>query len=153
MQQADRYFQTKIDQIREQFGYHYISLAFAQSAADSFGITWQYASGNLNDRYKRIILQSGKGVAGVVFKTGKPMLVSRVKDELQKEDLFNYPIIVAERLDSLVAIPLFHMERVTGVLLVGYRGKETMTKQTIKDLCEFLDGQFGDFGIKELTFN
>ncbi|WP_114495687.1 GAF domain-containing protein [Fontibacillus phaseoli] len=152
MSQSSNQYQTKIDQIRERLGYDFVSLAFAQSAQNGFVITWQYASGNLNNRYKRIVLQSGKGIAGLVFKTGKPMLVSSVKDELNPRDMFNYPIVVSERLNSLAAIPLYHLERVEGVLLAGYRGGKVITSENFRQLYESLQGQFGDYGIKESTF-
>ncbi|MDN4071093.1 GAF domain-containing protein [Paenibacillus vini] len=153
MSQSSNQYQMKIDQLREQLGYDFVSLAFAQSASDGFVITWQFASGNLNNRYKRILLQSGKGIAGIVFKTGKPMLVSNVKEELSPQDLFNdYPIIISERLNSLAAIPLYQLDRVEGVLLAGFREGKTVTKNNFRQLYDSLKGQFGDFRIKESTF-
>ncbi len=146
-------YQSKIDQIREQLGYDFVSLAFAQSANDGFVLTWQFASGNLNNRYKRIVLQSGRGIAGIVFKTGKPMLVSNVKEELSPQDLFNdYPIIISERLNSLGAIPLYQLDRVEGVLLAGFREGKTVTSENFRHLYDSLKGQFGDFRVKESTF-
>lgn len=146
-------YQTTLDHIREAIGYDFASLAFAQSAKDQFVITWQYVSGNLNDRYKRIQLQSGKGIAGMVFKTGKPMLVLDVAEQLAQSERFQYPIIVSERLCSLAAIPLFELDRVTGVLLVGYRETNKITESEFVELEQLLGGQFGDFEVKELTFN
>lgn len=145
-------YQTTLDGIRKAIGYDFASLAFAQSAKDQFVITWQYVSGNTNDRYKRIQLQSGKGIAGMVFKTGKPMLVLDVAEQLDQRERFQYPIIVSERLCSLAAIPLFQLDRVTGVLLVGYREKR-ITETEFHELEQFLGGQFGAFEVKELTFN
>lgn len=152
MKQPDQHYQQKIDHLREQMGYDFVSLAFAQSAADDFVITWQFAAGNLNQRYRRIVLQSGKGIAGLVFKTGKSMFVSSVADELNGQELYEFPIIVSERLQSLAAIPLYQYDRVAGVLLAGYRTSHKMTKQTFHDLLQCLNGQFGAFAIKELTF-
>src|SRR5690625_3786863 len=104
--------QSIINQLREQLDYDFVSLAFAQSAADRFVLTWQYAAGNLNNRYRRIVLQTGKGIAGIVFKTGKPMLIPNVQNFTSHDELMNYPIIVSERLNSLVSIPLFQYGRV-----------------------------------------
>ncbi|MEF2965799.1 GAF domain-containing protein [Paenibacillus sp. M1] len=152
MNEPSGQYQRDIDQLRERLGYDFVSLAFAQSAQDGFVLTWQYASGNLNDRYKRIVLQSGKGIAGIVFKTGKPMLVADVKAELDPNDMFNYPILVSERLSSLVGIPLYQLDRVEGVLLAGYRGGNAVHNEDFRRIYESSNGQIGDFGIKEMSF-
>ncbi|MDU4697480.1 MULTISPECIES: GAF domain-containing protein [Paenibacillus] len=144
-------YQVLIDQLREQMGYDFVSLAFAESAVNDFILTWKYASGNLNNRYKRIVLQSGKGVAGIVFKTGNPMLVSSVAEGLDPQEMYNYPILISERLSSLAAIPLYLADRVEGVLLAGYRGEQRMSQEGLNQLYGWLQGRFGDFEIKELT--
>ena len=151
MNQSPDQYQTIIDQLREELGYDFVSLAFAQSASDGFVLTWQFASGNLNDRYKRIVLQSGKGIAGIVFKTGRPMLVSDVTQELDPKEMFHFPILVSERLNSLAAIPLYQLDRVEGVLLAGYREQGRMTKEDFRRLYTSLNGQCGDFVIKEMS--
>lgn len=151
MNSSSSQYQAKIDRLKEQMGYDFVSLAFAESAVNDFVLTWKYVSGNLNNRYKRIVLQSGKGIAGIVFKTGSPMLVSSVAKELNPQDLFNYPIVVSERLSSLAAIPLYLADRVEGVLLVGYRGDRRMTDEAFRHLHEALHGKFGEFVVKELT--
>lgn len=144
-------YQVLIDQLREQMGYDFVSLAFAESAVNDFVLTWKYASGNLNNRYKRILLQSGKGIAGIVFKTGSPMLVANVTDGLEPQEMYNYPILISERLTSLAAIPLYLTDRVEGVLLTGYREENRMSHEELRRLYEWLQGRFGDFEIKELN--
>lgn len=153
MTESTSHFQQKMDALREALGFDFASLAFANSAADGFVITWQYASGNLNTRYKRIALQIGKGIAGIVMKTGKPMLVSDVQTMLTPENLINYPIVRSEKLTSLVAVPLFQHERVSGVLLAGFRGERRMTEPLYNELMRYLDGTFGSFEVKELTLS
>jgi nitrogen regulatory protein A len=153
MNQPDRNYQLIIEQLREQSGFDFVALAFARSAEDDFVITWQYASGNLNNRYKRIVLHSGKGIAGIVFKTGKSMMISNVMDTLQQRDHYQYPILVSERLRSLAAIPLYQYDRAAGVLLVAYREENRLTQQAFEHLQQTLSGSFGAYEIKELTLN
>lgn len=64
-------YQQEIDDIRKRWKFDFVSLALVQPAEDRFVLTWQYVSGNMNDRYKRIVLHSGKGVAGIVLKQEK----------------------------------------------------------------------------------
>lgn len=143
-------YQLIIDELRVSLDCDFVSLAIAKSASEGSEITWHYASGNLNNRYKRIILRSGKGVAGIVFKTGKPMIVNDVKTEMVNEDLFNYPIVVSEKLSALIAIPLFQHERVTGVLLVGYRQAKHITGEVSIQLKQLLNNQLGAYDVKGL---
>ncbi|MFD3260491.1 GAF domain-containing protein [Paenibacillus lentus] len=144
-------YQLAIDTLRERFDFDFVSIALVQSAANQFVLTWQYASGNLNQRYKRIVLHSGKGIAGIVFKTGKPMLIQNIEAELDPGDLFNYPIIVAEQLKTVCAIPLWKDSRVTGVLLVGFREENRLTSSLLDDFRQHLDPSFGPFFTRELV--
>ncbi|MNO31044.1 GAF domain protein [compost metagenome] len=144
-------FQQAIDSLREVFDFDFASIALVQSAADQFVLTWQYVSGNLNNRYKRIVLHSGKGVAGRVFKTGKPMLIANIKTDLELNDLFNYPIIVSEQLQSVCAVPLWKEGRVVGVLLVGFRGEDRITDSLIHEFQQSIDPSFGPYFTRELV--
>lgn len=144
-------FQSAIDTLREQFKFDFVSIALVQSAANQFVLRWQYVSGNLNNRYKRIVLHSGKGIAGRVFKTGKSMIIPNVKTELESNDMFNYPILVSEQLQSVCAIPLWKDGRVLGVLLVGFRDLETLTDDLITRFRESIEPSFGPYFTRELV--
>lgn len=145
------HYQEEIDKLRDRFQFDFVSMALVQPAEDRFVLTWQYASGNINERYKRIVLHSGKGIAGMVFKTGKPMLIQNVSADIESKDLFNYPIIVAEQLKSLGAIPLWEGCRVKGVLLVGYRNENRLDQAAFERFQEGLGMEFGAFHAKEVT--
>ncbi|MWV44625.1 GAF domain-containing protein [Paenibacillus sp. HJL G12] len=149
--QPNYHYQEEIDKLRERFQFDFVSMAMVQPAEDRFVLTWQYASGNINERYKRIVLHSGKGIAGMVFKTGKPMLIQNVNADIKSRDLFNYPIIVAEQLKSLGAIPLWENSRVQGVLLVGYRTEKRLDQAAFEQFQEKLGMNFGAFHAREVT--
>jgi len=142
-------YQKEIDNLRTRFGLDFVSVALVQPAEDRFVLTWQFASGNINNRYKRIVLQSGKGIAGVVFKTGKPLLIKSVDKDIGNRDLFNYPIIVAERLQSLGALPLWSYNRVMGVLLIGFRQENSLTEVLFNTIQEDIGPEFGTLYAKE----
>ncbi|WP_136603627.1 GAF domain-containing protein [Paenibacillus dokdonensis] len=151
MNQPIFHYQEEIDGLRDRFQFDFVSMALVQPAEDRFVLTWQFASGNINDRYKRIVLHSGKGIAGIVFKTGKPMLIQNVNTDIESRDLFNYPIIVAEQLKSLGAVPLWDGTRVMGVLLVGYRAENRLNKASFDIFQEGLGTAFGAFCAKEVS--
>ncbi|MDX1806929.1 MAG: GAF domain-containing protein [Paenisporosarcina sp.] len=137
-------YQTEIDRIRAATGCDIIALALVETAENQYVLKWQYASGNLNDRFKRLVLKSGRGVAGLVFKTGKPFLLASISEFVDKENLFNYPIVTMEKLTSVGALPLYHDGRVAGVLLGGFRESQQMTEELMSRLLEMSESGIGD---------
>ncbi|GKV56068.1 GAF domain-containing protein [Sporosarcina sp. NCCP-2222] len=143
--------QREIEKIQNEFDFDYVGVAFVQSADRRFELRWKYVTGNQSDRHQRLALQSGKGIAGLVFKTGKPMFISNADEELGGEDLYNYPIVVAEGLKSFGAIPLYKYNRVRGVLLAGYRTDGRLKAEVFREFQEWMGPQFGPFYSKEMV--
>ncbi|MDO3412349.1 GAF domain-containing protein [Saccharibacillus sp. CPCC 101409] len=127
-------YQRELDGIRETFGYDFIALALVEPAEHQYVIKWKYAAGNRNERFRRIVLKSGKGIAGIVFKTGKPVFIPSVRDYVGADSLFNYPIVQSEKLESLGAVPIWNEARVAGVLLGGFRQEGRMTPELMYSL-------------------
>lgn len=144
-------YQKELEIIKAHFDFDFVSLALVQSAERRFELRWTFSIGNKTDRFRKIVLQSGKGVAGRVFKTGKPMLIEDVSVEIDHGNLFNYPIVVAEGLRSFGAIPLYKYNRVKGVLLAGYRESGKMTIEKFAEFKSFVGTEFGPFYDKEMV--
>jgi nitrogen regulatory protein A len=83
-------------------------------------VRWHYAVGNGNDKYKRITVRYGKGIAGRVISTGRPIEVANFPNVILGKAL-EYPIMLAEKLVSAYAVPVFFQGIPKGVLLVGRR--------------------------------
>ncbi|ADM71202.1 hypothetical protein GMA19_03395 [Paenibacillus polymyxa E681] len=143
-------YQRELERIREHFGYDFMALALVEPAEYQYVIKWKNAAGNLNDRFKRIVLQSGKGIAGVVFKTGKSVFIPSVHQYVGADNLFNYPIVQSEKLKSLGAVPLWNDARVAGVLLGGFREELLMTAVMMRDLEALAHRGFGELNGKEV---
>lgn len=144
-------FQLEIERIKKDFDFDLVALALVHPAEQRFTSRWEYITGNKSNRYKRIMLQTGKGVAGVVLKTGKPLLISDVGSMLDGDDLYNYPIVVAERLTSFGAIPLYKYNRVKGVLLAAFRDDRVVTDEVFKEFKEAVGSKFGPYYNKEMV--
>lgn len=144
-------FEEAVKQVKDRFEFDLVALALVQSAQYRFVLKWEYIAGNQSERYRRIVLQTGKGVAGNVFKTGKPMLMSSVESELSKSELYNYPIIVSESLKSFGAIPLFKEGRVKGVLLAGYRDERVMTPALLEEFKQAIGSSFRPYHNEEMV--
>ena len=143
-------YQLAIDQLRNMFDFDFVALTIVNNIDDSPILKWQYAAGNLNNRYQRVVLHSGKGIAGTVFKTGKPMLVKNVDKEIPKDELFCYPIILAEHLKSIYAVPLWETYRVVGVLLVAFRRQDSFTDLSFDKFQQYIVKGFCSFDTKEM---
>lgn len=94
--------------------------AFACQEPEETVIRWKYAVGNKNERFRRIVLRFGKGIAGKVLMSGRPMVLENYEPR-QHDDPQEYPILYAEELRSALGVPVFLAGRVKGVLLIGYR--------------------------------
>lgn len=90
-------------------------------------IRWKYAIGSRNMKYKRIIVRYGKGIVGQVIQTGSPIILSSFPQDAVGKDV-DYPIMLAERLVSCVAVPICYEQIPQGVLLVGNRTKHLFSK-------------------------
>ncbi|MGE7544343.1 MULTISPECIES: GAF domain-containing protein [Sporosarcina] len=142
-------FQSAIEQLRETFQLDFVGLALVDISKKRHELKWRYVSGNLSTRYRRIVLQSGRGVAGLVFKMGKPIMIENVEAQLDPQDLYNHPIVLFEKLKSFGAMPLFQGDHVQGVLLIGYRKSNKMTEETFEQFKQAIGTQFGPFYLKE----
>lgn len=146
-------YQQQVEEIRRTMQCDFVALALVQPEERHFQIRWEYASGNVSQRFRRIVLQSGKGIAGTVFKTGKPIFARNTHDYCSQEDLYNYPIITAEQLESFAAIPLFKYNRVKGILLAGCRTKNCMSEEKYELLQSLIAPGFGSYYSEEMIGN
>ncbi|WP_150275271.1 GAF domain-containing protein [Paenibacillus tepidiphilus] len=146
-------YDHELHRIRKDLGYDFMSLALAEPAEYDYVIRWKYASGNTGERYKRIVLQSGRGIAGIVFKTGKPFLISSVQEDVKPDYLFNYPITKMENLNSIGAVPVWNDARVAGVLLGGFRDGRRVTAEMLLVLEAVARKGIGELNGKELLLS
>ncbi len=146
-------YQVQIEKIREALHCDIIALALVESAENMHVLKWQYTSGTISERIKKVVLQSGKGIAGGVFKNGKPLLMADVEEFTVQNDLFNYPILKLEKLLSIGATPLWHSGRVVGVLLAGFREPHLMTPERLDMLISMSKSDIGTLDGKELMWS
>ncbi|RHW41511.1 GAF domain-containing protein [Neobacillus notoginsengisoli] len=134
----------KITELREEIGCDFVGLAIQNKVGPD--IRWHFASGNLNDKYERITVRYGKGVAGKVVSTGSPILVENFPQNILGKAT-DYPIMLAEKLKSSYAVPLFFNGVPKGVLLAGNRSNLSFSvrwcsavRETAAELEKILEG-------------
>jgi len=104
--------------------------AFACEEPEEGVIRWKYAVGNRNERFRRIVLRTGKGIAGKVLLSGRLMILENYEPK-QHEDPREYPILYAEELKSALGVPVVIQDRVKGVVLIGYRSAYVIEERVI----------------------
>lgn len=113
------------DSLMTVVGCEFVALALQNEVGPD--VRWHYAAGNLNDKYKRITVRFGKGIAGKIISTGSPMLLSDFPKGIIGK-VTDHPIMLAEKLVSTYAVPLFFYAVPKGVLLIGNRKASTFTE-------------------------
>ncbi|WP_086349734.1 GAF domain-containing protein [Candidatus Enterococcus clewellii] len=113
--------QQAIDSMREELQVDFIGIALSKvnTGTNLRTIHWQYVAGNTNQNYKRIRLQVGKGIAGIVWRTGRSYCETNL--QVDPTELVELPIARMEKIETAVAAPILKKGRVQGVLLFGYR--------------------------------
>ncbi|WP_314061982.1 GAF domain-containing protein [uncultured Vagococcus sp.] len=132
--------QKEIDQIKSILKVDFVGMALAtmQPSAKK-EIRWRYVSGNLSQRYQKIVLQVGHGFAGIVWRTGRRLLEDHLENKTATE-LLAYPIAIAEELNSVVVEPIFYKDEVVAVLLVGYREANQLRDTLLNKLNDCTSG-------------
>lgn len=90
-------------------------------------VRWHYAAGNMNNKYMKITVRYGKGIAGKVISTGRPVTVEGFPQNISGKAL-EYPIMLAEKLKTAYAVPIYFNGLPKGVLLVGKRTNQPFSK-------------------------
>jgi len=132
------------DQLLKDVGCDFVALALQNEVGPD--VRWHYASGNVNDKYKRITVRFGKGIAGKIISSGSPMMISDFPKDIYGK-VTDHPIMLAEKLVSCYAVPLFFNGSPKGVLLVGKRrtytfidNEQEMVKESAETLEQILKG-------------
>ena len=114
------------DELLIDIGCDFVGYAFQDQSGPN--IRWLAAAGNCNDKYKRITVRYGKGIAGRVISTDRPMQINEFPSDILGKAL-EYPIMLAEKLLYAYAVPIHFNGMAKGVLLVGQRTKKPISEE------------------------
>jgi len=116
MDTNDSRLRDALEQVRERTGSDIA--AFAVSAGR--GWHWVEAAGNTSERFLRLAIQPGRGIAGAVLRTGRAVALDRHRNaaDLRREDA---SLLHAEQLNAVAAAPVEHGGATVGILLIGAR--------------------------------
>lgn len=148
---VDNRYTDQLRQLKMLFGFEFVSLAITLDAGHPL-LTWINATGNRNTRYRRIVLESGKGIAGEVYRGRNVIVIQDAEKELPEQERFKYPIILAEELSSVLAYPLWKEGKVEGILLLAFRSPDRITRELFCEVTDYLTPEFCEFDVQPAEF-
>lgn len=107
--------------------------AFAQVNEHNYEIQWKYVYGNQNKRYKQMIGKPGKGLSGSVVRFGRNIIIDQNTPDVAQKRL-EYPIMLAENLQSAIAVPVKSYDQIIGILLIGSRSPKDYNEEQINQV-------------------
>lgn len=143
-------YQEKVDQLRDKLNVDFVGLAMPSDLISQTDIHWTFVSGATNERYKRIELQKGKGIAGFVLKSGRSWIELDVSTSSIATHIFDFPIVRIESLTNFMALPLWKYNKVAAVLLMGNRENKPFDLAIYDEINRELDKGLGAFYRKDV---
>jgi nitrogen regulatory protein A len=132
--------QDELDSLRNQTASDFSGLAWMDQHDNR--IRWFYVSGNSNERFKRLALKPGRGLAGIVLRLGRPLIIDSRLPNLERTNLqHEYSIMLVEDLLAAIAFPIKIQDETRGVLLIGDRSDRYYEENIFPLLSKWL-GRF-----------
>jgi len=127
--------QLELQKLKSELVLDFVAVALAD--ANYRDIYWKIALGANSERYKKITVRIGNGMAGKVLQARRPHVVTSFPEEVQ-EEVLEYPIFLVESLRSGVGVSVdsgrVEQKHSYGVLLVGQREERVFSEQEIDDV-------------------
>ena len=136
--------------IHRQYGFDFVALGL--TAYFGAPLRWVYGAGATSNRYLRIALSPGRGIGGIVIKSGRPMLFLDIDKQIDPREYSSYPIVFAEDLHSFCALPLLTNGRVVGCLLCAFRSAQSGHKACYEQLIQDIGDTFLNFKVISAGF-
>ncbi|WP_314589323.1 hypothetical protein [Paenibacillus terrigena] len=125
--------QLELQRLKLEMALDFVAVALAD--ANYRDIYWKIALGARSERYKRITVRMGNGMAGKVLQAKRPHIVTSFPEEV-RDEVLEYPIFLVESLISGVGVSVDsareEQEQSYGVLLVGQREERVFDQQEIE---------------------
>ncbi|MFC7679955.1 hypothetical protein [Paenibacillus sp. GCM10028914] len=128
----------QVQLLKSELKLDFVALALAD--ANYRDIYWKIALGARTERYRKIMVRMGKGMAGKVLKAKCPYIITYFPEEVQDE-MLEYPIFLVESLRSGLGVSvdslLPEQKHSYGVLLVGQREERIFSHQEIEQVEQY----------------
>lgn len=106
--------------VRKRFGFDFVGVSMVPLDALNV-LDWSLASGSTNDNFEMIRLPAGVGALGKAYALKRCLIVDSVADDIPENERFQYPIVVAEALQSFIAFPLMDKQNIVTIFICAFR--------------------------------
>ena len=106
--------------VRKRFGFDFVGVSMVPPDALNV-LDWSLASGSTNDNFEMIRLPAGVGALGKAYALKRCLIVDSVADDIPENERFQYPIVVAEALQSFIAFPLMDKQNIVTIFICAFR--------------------------------
>lgn len=123
-----------LEQFRSALALDYAAVARVDERDNQ--IRYEQVTGNKTNRHIQMVKRPGNGIAGLVVRHGRPVRIDAGRDDLA-ELKTQYPIMLAEKLEAVLAVPIFRGEAVGGVLLGAVRRSRRFSSDETERAAEW----------------
>lgn len=130
--------QFELQQLKSDMKLDFVAVALAD--ANYREIYWKIALGAKSERYRKIMVRMGRGMAGKVLKAKSPHIITYFPEEV-RDEMLEYPIFLVESLRSGVGVSidssLPEQKLSYGVLLVGQREDRVFNQHEVEQIEKY----------------
>ncbi len=137
-----------LQSIREMLSVDFVSIANVLEYNRNL-LAYSCASGNQNQHFKKIVLEKGHGIIGRAYQEERSIVFLLTEEDRKNPIMAHYPIILAENLKDVMAIPLWRNEHIQAVLVLGYRTNGRITEEFSLNVLGLLKKTFREYSIRE----
>lgn len=119
----------RLEAFRAQLSLDYAAVARVDGRDNR--IRYDCVIGNMTNRHVQMVNRPGNGIAGQVVRHGRPVFVDASRTDLAELKL-QYPIMLAEKLEAVLAVPVYNEDKVAGVLLGAVRRERSFTSAEVE---------------------
>lgn len=127
--------------IRESFSFGFVGVSLIPKGPNPV-MQWGYADGSTNKSYELIRLPASVGALGKVHALRKGIIVNSVEEDIPENELFQYPIVMAEALKSFFAFPLMKGDEIAVIIICGTRFLHALNDHEMSLIQRFAAKEF-----------
>ncbi len=127
--------------IRESFSFGFVGVSLIPKGPNPV-MQWGYADGSTNKSYELIRLPASVGALGKVHALRKGIMVNSVEEDIPENELFQYPIVMAEALKSFFAFPLMKGDEIAVIIICGTRFLHALNDHEMSLIQRFAAKEF-----------
>lgn len=113
--------ESSLEQLRQESSSDFAAIGVID--IENRKLCWHYARGSVSARTLLIVQKTSSGLTGTAIRSGRPAKSNITATESERFKL-GEPLVLTERLDAAVSLPLYYSDEVAGIVLLGRRSQQ-----------------------------